>query len=76
MTKSNGEKVTLEGRDWLGAGALCLSLFAALGGLFLHLDRSIIEVQTCQRNTSTRLERMEADILRLEARIFRGEGDG
>lgn len=71
MTRATGEKVTLERRDWCAAGALVLSVFAAVGGLFLHLDRSLVELRTCQRTTTERLERMEGDILRLEARIFR-----
>ena len=71
MTKSTGEKVSLDRRDWIAAATLALALFAAVGGLFLHLDRSLVELQTCQRTTTARLERMEGDILRLEARIIR-----
>ena len=71
MTRATGEKVTLERRDWFAAAALALSLFAAVGGLYLSISESLVEVRTCQKSTTERLERMEGDILRLEARIFR-----
>lgn len=74
MTRSTGERVTLERRDWVAAASLALALMVAVGGLFLHLDRSLVELRTCQENQALRLERMEGDILRLESRIFREVG--
>ncbi len=70
MTRTTGEKVTLERRDWVAVATFALAVFAGVGGLFLHLDRSMVEIQTCQRTTATRLERIEGDILRLEARLL------
>ena len=71
MTRQNGERVSLSLRDWFAAVALVLALAGALGGVFVHVDRSLVELSTCQMAQSKRLGSIEADIRRLESRIFR-----
>ena len=72
MTRDANGSVRLSSRDWVAIAAGIFGIISTIGASYQSIGTDLATLRVSQESANDRLERMEADILRLEGRIFQG----
>ena len=72
MTRDASGSVRLSSRDWVAIAAGIFGIISTIGASYQSIGTDLATLRASQKAAIDRLERMEADILRLEGRIFQG----
>ena len=72
MTRDPSGFVRLSSRDWVAIAAGIFGIISTIGASYQSIGTDLATLRASQKAANDRLERMEADILRLEGRIFQG----